>query len=152
MWLAERNEKVRQCPDKPGSVSSQDRRSSIIYLHCKSPCNSSVLPSVVDKSSGGQPCDDGLHELAASRRHGMTVIRHPVVSYTTFSPLPPTRDGGYFLLPTPTVTNSFYFRKWSALRCPDFPLASRERPAIEPGHCLTAHKSNKISWKKGFDH
>lgn len=31
--------------------------------------------------------------------------------------------GGYFLLPSPIVTNSFYFRKWSALCCPDFPLA-----------------------------
>jgi len=32
--------------------------------------------------------------------------------------------GGYFLLPTSTVTNSFYFRKQDALCCPDFPLAS----------------------------
>jgi len=31
--------------------------------------------------------------------------------------------GGYFLLPTSTVTNSFYFRKQDALCCPDFPLA-----------------------------
>ena len=41
---------------------------------------------------------------------------------TLTSPL--TRKGGCFLLPTPTVTNSFYFRKWDALCCPDFPLAS----------------------------
>ena len=34
-----------------------------------------------------------------------------------------TVSGGYFLLPYPTVTNSFYFRKWSTLCCPDFPLA-----------------------------
>lgn len=38
-----------------------------------------------------------------------------------FSPLPASVAGGCFLLPWPTVTNSFYFRKWSALRCPDFP-------------------------------
>ena len=29
---------------------------------------------------------------------------------------------GYFLLPIPIVANSLYFRKWGALRCPDFPL------------------------------
>ena len=42
-----------------------------------------------------------------------------VVSYTTFSPLP---YGGNFLLPAPTVTNSFHFQKWGTLCCPDFPL------------------------------
>ena len=35
-----------------------------------------------------------------------------------------TLAGGYSLLPTPTVTNSFYFQKWSVLCCPDFPLVS----------------------------
>lgn len=39
-------------------------------------------------------------------------------------PKPTSIEGGYFLLSTPTVTNSFYFRKWSALCRPDFPLAS----------------------------
>jgi len=67
----------------------------------------------------------------------MAVTRLLVVSYTTFSPLPlhrhdePEPDsfhgGGYFLLPTPAVTGSFYFRKWSALCCPDFPLSSSRR-------------------------
>ena len=32
--------------------------------------------------------------------------------------------GGFFLLPYPVVTNSFYFQKWNALCCPDFPPAS----------------------------
>ena len=32
--------------------------------------------------------------------------------------------GGCFLLPYPTVTNSFHFQKWNALCCPDFPLAT----------------------------
>jgi len=54
-----------------------------------------------------------------------------VVSYTTFSPLLLAHNpfkkraaskSGYFLLSFPTVTNSFYIRKWSVLRCPDFPL------------------------------
>ena len=38
-------------------------------------------------------------------------------------PYPHRSEGGHSLLPSPTVTNSFYFRKWSALCCPDFPLA-----------------------------
>ena len=33
-----------------------------------------------------------------------------------------TLAGGYFLLPTPAVTNCFHFQKWGALCCPDFPL------------------------------
>ena len=33
-------------------------------------------------------------------------------------------DGGCFLLPYPTVANSFHFQKRSALCCPDFPLAA----------------------------
>ena len=36
----------------------------------------------------------------------------------------PIKRGGYFLLPTPTVTNCFHFQKWSTLCCPDFPLST----------------------------
>ena len=32
--------------------------------------------------------------------------------------------GGCFLLPSSAVANSFHFQKWSALCCPDFPLAT----------------------------
>lgn len=53
----------------------------------------------------------------------------------TFSPLPlyplGETDGGCFLLPYPAVTDSFYFRKWSALRCPDFPPAPLWMPAAD---------------------
>ena len=34
------------------------------------------------------------------------------------------RRGGRSLLPLPAVANCFYFQKWSALCCPDFPPAS----------------------------
>jgi hypothetical protein len=81
------------------------------------------------------------------------VTRRLVVSYTTFSPLPPSTfrgrpprvsdSGGYFLLPTPAVTNSFHFQKWSALCCPDFPLAPPSDASDRPGHCLTTRKINK---------
>ena len=94
----------------------------VIYLVHASPHGSSIPPSIVLRSDG-PPSDDGIHELAASRGHSTAIARRLVVSYTTFSPLPRRERGGYFLLPSPTVTHSFYFRKWSALCCPDFPLA-----------------------------
>jgi len=110
----------------------------VIYLIRRSPYGFSVLPSV----SGGQPSSDGLHELAAPRWHSPTITRRLVVSYTTFSPLPPARrrDGGHFLLPTPAVTNSFYFRKWGTLCCPDFPPAPIRPEGLQgtsdkPEHC-----------------
>ena len=40
-------------------------------------------------ASGGQPSVDGIHELAAPSRYSTTVTSRLVVSYTTFSPLPP---------------------------------------------------------------
>ena len=93
---------------------------SVIYLVYESPHSSSVLPSIVE--SGGQPSDDGIRELAAPSRHSPMITHRLVVSYTTFSPLP---YGGYFLLPSPTVTNSFHFQKWGTLCCPDFPLVPK---------------------------
>ena len=111
--------------------------------------------------SGGLPSHvDGLHELAASSGNSPTVTRRLVVSYTTFSPLPHTiangrnrslaLRGGYFLLPSPTVTSCFYFQKWSALRCPDFPLASpfsnasgRPRKCFQPAKIHIFHKTSK---------
>ena len=101
-----------------------------IYLNRMSPYGFSVLPSIVhlpirSRMFGRVPfINDGLHELAASSWHSPTITRRLVVSYTTFSPLPPTGNGGRSLLPKPTVTNSFYFRKWSSLCCPDFPPAA----------------------------
>ena len=95
----------------------------VIYLICRSPCNSSILPSVVLKlgraalkqrftwtcsSWTAQPSD---HPPAGS-------LLHYLLTLTI------NKDGGHFLLPTSTVTNSFYFRKQDALCCPDFPLAS----------------------------
>ena len=67
-----------------------------------SPCGSSILPSIVGSKlpSGEQPChDDGILELAASSRHSTFVTKCLVVSYTTFSPLLPSKESGFFLLP-----------------------------------------------------
>lgn len=115
--------KRKQCLYKPGSVPSI-RMASVIYLVHKLPHESSVLPSIA-KISGGQPSNDGLRELAASRWHSPMITHRLVVSYTTFSPLPMIilSIGGCFLLPYLVVTNNFYFQKWNALCCPDFPPA-----------------------------
>ena len=86
--------------------------------------------------SDGTPSNDGIHELAAPRWYSPMVAHRLVVSYTTFSPLPHTRRGGCFLLPTPAVADSFYFRKWGSLCCPDFPLLHQCVAAAEPRHCL----------------
>ena len=127
-------------------------RSSVIYLLCKSPCTSSILPSIATNVSDGTPSNDGIHELAAPRWHSLTITRQLVVSYTTFSPLP-CKHGGCFLLPTPIVTNSFYFRKWGSLSCPDFPLPFKRMAATEPGHCLLwsakVRKKNEVRTNNG---
>ena len=86
--------------------------------------------------SDGTPSNDGLHEHAAPRWYSPMIAHRLVVSYTTFSPLPHTRRGGYFLLPTPAVADSFYFRKWGSLCCPDFPLLRLCAAATEPRHCF----------------
>ena len=86
--------------------------------------------------SDGTPSNDGIHELAAPRWYSPMIAHRLVVSYTTFSPLPHTRRGGYFLLPTPAVADSFYFRKWGSLCCPDFPLLRLCAAATEPRHCF----------------
>ena len=115
--------KRKQCPYKPSSVFLYqiccyavfipDIRTSVIYLVPKSPLGSSTLPSTAARRQSDEPpsiC--GIHELTAPRWHSLTITRQLVVSYTTFSPLLSTPlwesgGSGYFLLPTPTVTNSF---------------------------------------------
>lgn len=129
----------KQCSYKPSSVPipSETIRALVIYLVPESPLGSSTLPSAAARRQSDEPpsiC--GLHELTAPRWHSLAITRQLVVSYTTFSPLPHTRRGGYFLLPTPAVADSFYFRKWGSLCCPDFPLLRLCAAATEPRHCF----------------
>ena len=103
------SEKRNQYLYKPGSVLVKP-----VPYHLSKRSTLHRIP----KNSGEQPYhDDGIHELAASRKHSIVVTNYLVVSYTTFSPLPAhiirprlTQQelcaGGYFLLLTPTVTNS----------------------------------------------
>ena len=72
-------------------------REPVIYLLRRLPYGSSILPSIVADASDGQPSTDGIRELAASRRNSLTITRQLVVSYTTFSPLPPTEAGAVIL-------------------------------------------------------
>jgi len=49
--------------------------------------------------------------------------------------------GGHSLLPYPAVANCFYFQKWGALCCPDFPPVSPCRKASgKPEQCFQAAK------------
>ena len=84
-----------------------------------------------------------------------TARRSPGVWWSltlAFSPLPHLISeigGGCFLLPSPAVTNSFYFRKWSALYCPDFPLAAPstklKATSDRPRLCIPFANVNNIS-------
>ena len=82
----------------------------------------SVLPSVVPyMARASNPQTTVYMNLQLLNGTATLSPTVPVVSYTTFSPLP-RFQGGYFLLPTSTVANSFHFRKQDTLCCPDFPL------------------------------
>ena len=128
---------------------------SVIYLVHESPHGSSVLPSTVAEAVGratlrrwytrtcslqqAQPND---HPLAGGLLHHLLTLTCSIRS-----------TGGYFLLPSPTVTNSFHFQKWSALCCPDFPLVSKT-PATDRGSAFgckitksRAHNKEKKSNK-----
>ena len=52
-----------------------------------------------ETDSGEQPSNGGLHELAASSGHSLTITRQLVVSYTTFSPLPYRSKAVVFFCP-----------------------------------------------------
>ena len=94
-----------------------------IYLLRTSPCVSSVLPSIASRrNSGGLPLHgDGIHELAASSGNSPPITRRLVVSYTTFSPLPPR--GRFFSSPLTSCRQLLLF---SEVECPVPPgLSSR---------------------------
>ena len=123
-----RHKKGKQTPDKPGSVSS--KRSFVIYLLRKSPCASSILPSIAAKLRASNPqamvymnlqppaARYNCHQLPGGLLHHLLTLAQLVCAPYGGMIV----SGGYFLLPYPVVANSFYFRKWSALCCPDFPL------------------------------
>ena len=108
----------------------------------------------------GNPNGGSLHELAAPKMHSRHVTVPLVGSYPTFSPfqslrqtkssevslpydLLPHRDCCYFLLHCSTLTDCFYIRKWDALCCPDFPLATHHLVAQrQTVRLLSHHKVN----------
>lgn len=79
---------------------------------------------------------DGTARLSPAVWWSLTPPSHPYLP----------KRGGPFLLPLPTVTNSLYFRKWSTLCCPDFPLASVSDASDEAG-TLPSYSSAKLQKK-----
>ena len=66
------HQKVRQSPDKPGSVSPPESGEPchLSNLQVTLQLKRSTLHRSLREASGRQPChDDGIRELAASRRH-----------------------------------------------------------------------------------
>ena len=127
--------KRKHCPYKPGSVPCAplgSRTVPAIYLLRESPHGSSILPSIVDQEGPRTDNPQTMVYMNLQPPDG-TARRSPVCWWSLTPPSHPYHapegGGGYFLLPTPTVANSFYFRKWSVLCCPDFPPAHLLRHA-----------------------
>lgn len=89
--------------------------------------------------SDGQSSNDGIRELAVSRRHSPMVTHRLVVSYTAFSPLPYDKESfvrRLFSSALPCCCQQLLF---SEVECPTLPgLSSRIElmPATEPEHCF----------------
>ena len=146
LFILSQKKKRKHCPYKPGSVPRLSRRLPFIYS-AGYPAAPAFYPPSCRMALGGQPSDDGIRELAASRRNSSTVIRRLVGSYPTFSPLPLNRSG-YFLLPAPAVADCWYFRQWSVLCCPDFPLVPFWTPAADRDTAFIGKGMNKYSNKQ----
>ena len=94
----------------------------------------------VNADSGGQPSADGIHELAASRWNSPAIARRLVVSYTTFSPLPPnsqfSKRGAVVLFfhiqPSPTAST---FRSGAPFAARTF-LSCLLGTSDRPWHCF----------------
>ena len=131
---------------KPGSVPAILKKATVsaIYLVYESPHSSSILPSIVTKVGRTilkqwftRTC--GLQMTQPTDRPVAGGLLHHLLTLTLLS------AGGCFLLPYPTVTNSFYFRKWSVLCRPDFPLATKDKR--QTGALLSDCKINKFKRK-----
>ena len=120
---------------------------SVIYLLRRSPCGSSILPSIVLLGRATLrrwftwTCSPQM-EQPADRPAAGGLLHHLLTL---------TLAGGYFLLPTPAVTNCFHFQKWGALCCPDFPLVPCPRRGIwhqrQAEALLSTDKSTKYCAK-----
>ena len=74
-----------------------------------------------------------------------TARRSPAGWWSLTPPSHPyPRMGGHFLLPYPTVTNSWHFHQWSVLCCPDFPLVPLWTPATDRGSAFSVQRYKKI--------
>ena len=136
-------EKRKQSPYKPGPVPHTQGGASAIYLLRRLPYGSSILPSIVFRrirTDSPQPMvyanlqpPDGTARRSPAGWWSLTPPSHPY-----------PRMGGYFLLPYPTVTNSWHFHQWSVLCCPDFPLVPQWTPATDRGSAFSVQRYKKI--------
>jgi hypothetical protein len=120
---------------KPHSVRRFSTAWVVIYLGCASPRSSRSLPGIYAPS-----LEQGNEQLPARRGElppclallpvGVAwpspLLGTPVVSYTTFSPLPET--GGMSLWPDPAGHPAPGITRHSALRSADFPRPWRPGP------------------------
>ena len=118
------------------------QRAPVIYLICESLHSFSVLPSTV--YSGGQPSDDGLHELAASRWHGLPITRqgcsllHYILTLTTNEFVAVIFF--YLHLPSPAAST---FRSGAPCAARTFLPHSKMNTGDRAGTLLSRGKDNK---------
>jgi len=110
--------KRKHCPYKPGSVLTEASACHLSTTHLAIRLQRSTL----HRKSGGQPSDDGLHELAAPRWNSPPITRRLVVSYTTFSPLP--ASGRLF---SSSISSCHQLLLLSEVGCPVLPGLSSRR-------------------------
>jgi len=141
--------KRKHCPYKPGSVLTRLSASAIYLLHI-SQCVSSVLPSIVCRAGNPQTMvymnlqpPDGTARRSPAGWWSLTHTFSPLPRYSQFflQAQEHLSRGGHSLLPYPAVANCFYFQKWSALCCPDFPpVFPYEKTSGRPEQCFQTAK------------
>ena len=107
---------------------------SVIYLLRRSPDGSSGLPPGTGRAILDCRCIWPCNPQDVRPPESPS---EPVVSYTTFSPLPPLSGGGYFLSHLPRRRRRLPVRMCGALCCPDFPLRINSIRSDRPHFCFT---------------
>lgn len=124
----------------------------VIYPDVMSPLHSCiVLPSnascmiynIKRTKFSGPPSIVGIRGLSTPEAHGSNVTIRPVVSYTTFSPLP-AFTGGYFLLRYFTLASNFPLRSRSPCVARTFLLHQIICARDRPSDCILSAKLAKI--------
>ena len=126
--------KRKQCPCKPGSVPL---RVSVIYLLCRLPCASSILPSIVFRRT--QADNPQTMVYANLQPPDGTALRSPVGWWSLTPPSHPYPYGRSFSSPVSCCHQQLAF---SPVERPKLPgLSSRtHRASDRPLHCFQLAK------------